>query len=161
MAFENNQLLVHSKLIRNHRRKKRSDDEDHHEDHDDDHDDDGSDDDSELSIKALVDEVEFFCKGWEDPEEMGIKGYVLYARKLTAEKASPMLKVAQFDPSNPAKIRFPLGSFEMSAEITDIWGAKSFFVVHEGVEIIEPTIEERIEFEDSGIIDQTKETLIF
>ena len=122
-----------------------------------DSDDDDNDDDDPVSIKALIDEVEFFCKGWIDPEDMGIKAYVLYARKTTEEKSSPMLKVVQFDPSNPAKIRLPLGSFELTAEITDVWGAKSFYLIDEGVDIIEPTIEERIDFEDSGIKDQTKE----
>ena len=109
-------------------------------------------------VKALIDEVEFSCKSWADPEEMGIKGYVLYARKTSAQKATPMLKISQFDPSNPPKIRFPLGTFEFSAEITDIWGAKSLYIISESIDILEPTNDERIYFEDSGIKDQIKES---
>ena len=112
----------------------------------------------DVPVKALIDELEFSCKNWNDPEEMGIKGYVLYARKTTAKKPSPMLKVSQFDPSNSPKIRLPLGTFDFLAEIADTWGAKSTYSIAENIEIIEPTNEERIDFEDSGIKDQIKES---
>ena len=110
-----------------------------------------------MTAKALIDQVEFSCKNWKDPEEMGIKGYTLFAKKITEKKAKPMLKVSQFDPTSPAIIRLALGTYDFSAEITDIWGAKTKYVIAESIDIIEPTMEERIIFEDSGMKDQIKE----
>ena len=84
---------------------------------------------------------------------MGIEGYVLYSKNTADSKAIPMLKVLQFDPQSPPKIRLPLGSFDFSVEIVDIWGAKSMFVIAQGVQVFQPTDEDRISFEESGIKD--------
>ena len=111
----------------------------------------------DVETYALIDEIEFTCKYWKDPEEKGIKGYVLYAKKGTEKKAKPMLKVSQFDPSSPSLIRLPLGKFTFLVEVMDTWGAKIKYTIAENLDIIEPTNEERITFEDSGIKGQIKE----
>ena len=104
----------------------------------------------------MIDQIEFYCKNWIDPEETGIKGYVLYAKEIADSKAKPLLRIPQFDPTSPAMIRLALGTYDFLAEIEDAWGAKTEYIIAQSVSIIEPTIEERIEFEDSGIKEDIK-----
>ena len=101
-------------------------------------------------MTSLIDELEFSCVAWEDPEVMGLKGYVLYAKKDTKE-LKPMLKISKFDPSSPAMIRLGTGNYSFVAEITDIWGAKALFPIAENLQTVLPTNEERIAFAESGI----------
>ena len=115
----------------------------------------------ETDIKALIDKVEFICKDWEDPEAMGVKEYVLLSKDTTTTKPSPMLQITQFDPASPSYIRLPLGTFEFTAEIIDVWGARTVFNIADDVYIIEPTIEERILFEDEGIKEKIKVKRVF
>ena len=109
-----------------------------------------------METKSLIDQIEFSCKNWIDPEETGIKGYVLYAKEIADSKAKPLLRIPQFDPTSPAMIRLALGTYDFLAEIEDAWGAKTEYIIAQSVSIIEPTIQERIEFEDSGIKEDIK-----
>ena len=38
---------------------------------------------NDTTFTALVDEITFVCDGWKDPEEIGIKGYILYSTDLS------------------------------------------------------------------------------
>ena len=105
---------------------------------------------SGFTVKSLIDELEFSCEAWDDPELMGIKSYVLYTKKDDG-KLNPMLKIANFDPFSPTLIRLGTGTISFVAEITDIWGAKAFFTIAENIETVLPTNEERIAFDQSGI----------
>ena len=104
-------------------------------------------------MRGLVDELEFSCHSWEDPELMGIKGYVLYTRKDGGE-LKPMLKITKFDPFSPSFVRLGLGNMSFVAEVTDVWGAKAFYTIAENIETVSPTNEERIAFDESGIKDK-------
>ena len=106
-------------------------------------------------MKSLIDVLEFACHAWEDPEWIGLKGYVLYSKK-TDEELKPMLKITKFDPSAPSVIRLGVGTFSFVAEITDIWGAKALYKIADDIKTDLPTNEERIEFAESG----TKEKLM-
>jgi Ni,Fe-hydrogenase I cytochrome b subunit len=108
---------------------------------------------SGITVKSLVDELEFSCNAWIDPELMGIKSYLLYTKKDDGE-LNPMLKIANFDPFSPTFIRLGTGRISFVAEITDIWGAKALFTIVENIETIVPTNEERIAFEQSGIKEE-------
>ena len=104
-------------------------------------------------VTSLINELEFNCDGWEDPELMGIQGYVLLGKK-TNEDYKPMLKISKFDPSNPSVIRLGTGKISFKAEITDLWGASTTTLIAENIETLLPTNEERIAFEDSGIKEE-------
>ena len=66
-----------------------------------------------------------------------------------------MLKLSKFDPSNPSTIRMAPGNYSFKAEIVDTWGAKAFYEVSARTEFIVPTNDERIEFEESGVKEET------
>ena len=108
---------------------------------------------SGITVKSLVDELEFSCDLWEDPEDMGFKDYVLYSKKED-EDPKPMLKVTKFDPNNPSVVRLGIGVITFVAEITDIWGAKAEYTIAENIETVIPTNEERLAFAESGIKEQ-------
>ena len=108
---------------------------------------------SGITVKSLVDELEFFCDLWEDPEDMGIKDYVLYSKK-DDEDLKPMLKITKFDPNSPSVVRLGTGVITFVAEITDIWGAKATYTIAENIQTVIPSNEERIAFSESGIKEQ-------
>ena len=81
---------------------------------------------------------------------MGIQGYVLYTKKDQGE-AKPLLKISQFDPSNPSLIRLGTGVLSFIVEVCDIWGAKAFYTIAENITTSAPTNDERIQFENSGL----------
>ena len=66
-----------------------------------------------------------------------------------------MLKLTKFDPSNPATVRMAPGNYSFKAEIVDTWGAKAFYQISTSTEFILPTNDERIEFEESGVKEET------
>ena len=124
------------------------------------------------SFTSLIDSIEFTCKDWTDPEKIGISAYVLYTTDLgtnvkvnsrkyimssrDVQVAKPMLKLTKFDPSNPSTIRMAPGNYSFEAEIVDTWGAKAFYQISTRTEFIIPTNEERIDFEESGVKEETK-----
>ena len=108
---------------------------------------------SGITVKSLVDELEFFCDLWEDPEDMGIKDYVLYSKK-DDEDLKPILKITKFDPNSPSVVRLGTGVITFVAEITDIWGAKATYTIAENIQTVIPSNEERIAFSESGIKEQ-------
>ena len=108
---------------------------------------------SGITVKSLVDELEFFCDLWEDPEDMGIKDYVLYSKK-DDEDLKPILKITKFDPNCPSVVRLGTGVITFVAEITDIWGAKATYTIAENIQTVIPSNEERIAFSESGIKEQ-------
>ena len=69
--------------------------------------------------------------------------------------AKPMLKLTKFDPSNPSTLRMAPGNYSFEAEIVDTWGAKAFYQISASTEFIIPTNDERIEFEESGVKEET------
>ena len=71
-----------------------------------------------------------------------------------------MLKLSKFDPSNPSTIRMAPGNYSFEAEIVDTWGAKAFYQVSARTEFTVPTNDERIEFEESGVKEETMVSLI-
>ena len=70
-----------------------------------------------------------------------------------------MLKLSKFDPSNPSTIRMAPGNYSFKAEIVDTWGAKAFYEVSARTEFTVPTNNERIEFEESGVKEETMVSL--
>ena len=66
-----------------------------------------------------------------------------------------MLKLTKFDPSNPSTLRMAPGNYSFKAEIVDTWGAKAFYQISTSTEFILPTNDERIEFEESGVKEET------
>ena len=66
-----------------------------------------------------------------------------------------MLKLTKFDPSNPSTLRMAPGNYSFEAEIVDTWGAKAFYQISARTEFIVPTNDERIEFDESGVKDET------
>ena len=103
-----------------------------------------------MKVKTLIDTLEFECAGWEDPELMGIKEYILYTSKNGGTK-TPMLTVAKFDQENLPTIRIGTGTISYSVEIVDVWGAKASYTIAENIETVLPSDDERIAFEESGI----------
>ena len=104
-------------------------------------------------MSSLVDELEFSSDLWEDPEDMGIKDYVLYSKK-DDEDLKPMLKVTKVDQNSPSVVRLGTGAITFVAEITDIWGAKAAYTIAENIETVIPTNEERLAFAESGKKEQ-------
>ena len=41
------------------------------------------------TFTSLVDEVEFLCANWQDPENIGIKSYLLMSTDLTTDVRAP------------------------------------------------------------------------
>ena len=66
-----------------------------------------------------------------------------------------MLKLTKFDPSNPSTVRMAPGNYSFQAEIVDTWGAKAFYQISTRTEFTVPTNEERIDFDESGVKDET------
>ena len=77
-------------------------------------------------VTSLVDSVTFICENWTDPENIGIKSYLLYSTDLSKDPKvdSPLKKVTQFDPSSPSTFLLGPGNYSFFAEIMDTWGAK-------------------------------------
>ena len=108
-----------------------------------------------AGIRSCVDEIEFVCDGWEDPEDMGVKEYVLYAQKHGQEKV-PLISVSRFDAENPTIIRVGTGTLTLSVEVIDIWGAKALYIFEDALEPVLPTNEERVGFANSGVKEKVK-----
>ena len=104
-------------------------------------------------MSSLVDELEFSSDLWEDPEDMGIKDYVLYSKK-DDEDLKPMLKVTKFDPNSPSVVRLGTGAITFVAEITDMWGAKATYTIAEKIKTVIPTNTFAFAFAQSGIKEQ-------
>ena len=108
-----------------------------------------------TEVKSLVVELEWRCEGWEDPEEMGVSGFVLYSQ-LIGEERKPMLQVDKFDPSTPSLVRLSPGEYNFVHEITDAWGAKTEGYTAENLNAILPNRTEYWNFQDSGLKDELK-----
>ena len=111
----------------------------------------------ELSnVTSLINDVTFFCKNWTDPEEQGIKNYVIYSVDGDGQK-TPMLKVAYFDPSTPVKAILSPGEYTMQIYITDKWGSQTPYTIPDPsgtkaqkVNVYPPSCDEMEIFEKSG-----------
>ena len=61
------------------------------------------------TFTSLVDEVEFLCANWQDPENIGIKSYLLMSTDLTTDVRAP--PAFSYFEENLLKISFKLCKF--------------------------------------------------
>ena len=100
----------------------------------------------------MMDKFFVTCIGWEDPEDAGIKLYVISSIS-NGEEAS-LAKVNSFDPDTPLQISLGTGVHDISVMIEDAWGAKTVYTIPSQV-VVDPI--DPAEFEDfikSGSLDE-------
>ena len=101
---------------------------------------------------SMMDKFFVTCIGWEDPEDAGIKLYVISSIS-NGEEAS-LAKVNSFDPDTPLQISLGTGVHDISVMIEDAWGANTVYKIPSQV-VVDPI--DPAEFEDfikSGSLDE-------
>ena len=101
---------------------------------------------------SMMDNFFVSCIGWEDPEDAGIKLYVISS--ISKGEEASLAKVSSFDPDAPLQISLGTGVHDISVMIEDAWGAKTVYKIPNQV-VVDPI--DPAEFEDfikSGSLDE-------
>ncbi|XP_023332927.1 uncharacterized protein LOC111704811 [Eurytemora carolleeae] len=104
-------------------------------------------------ITSLVDESEFVCSGWIDPEDIGIAKYTLFSTDANGKQAT-VVSLARFSPDVPTLLRLSPGKFNFKVVINDVWAASTEYIIPGLVEVKVPTPAQLLELETSGVMDQ-------
>ena len=92
---------------------------------------------------SMTDKFFLSCEGWQDPEEAGIKHYLI-STENDGQEAS-IAKTTIFDPNAPLELNLATGVHYISVTIEDLWGAKTLFPLPDPV-VVDPI--DPADFED-------------
>lgn len=105
---------------------------------------------------SMVDKFILTCDGWIDPENAGIKQYLITSE--SNGNVASLAKVTMFDPKEPLELTLSTGVHKLFVTIEDLWGGRVVFQLADPVEVdpIDPS--SFSDFMKSGTIEELAET---
>ena len=101
---------------------------------------------------SMTDKFYLSCMGWIDPEDAGIKHYLVSS--ISDGEESSLAKIKAFDPAAPLEISLATGVHEITVVIEDSWGAKTTYKLPDPVVVDPINTADFQDFMKSGKLDE-------